>query len=148
MLLQPTPIRPSLPLSRCPSPLSPPFLPLRSSLSFVPSALFRRSRGPLNRRRQSDGGNDAAGNLDDEIDHFDEAFEERKPRGFVAEGIRYDTSLEERLLKEIQRSRNDQSENSNKDKVKVKRESPKTKKGVKVKKPDDKNSTNGPNKIG
>lgn len=155
MLLHPTPIRPSFPLARHPSPLSPPFLPLRSSVSFIPSALSRRSRSPLNRRRQSDGGDgdDAAWNLeDDEIDDYDEASEERKPRGFVAGGIRYDTSLEEKLLKEIQRNRKDQTENLNKDKdhkVKVKRESqsPK-KKGAKVKKPQDKTSNTAPNKTG
>ncbi|KAF3326011.1 hypothetical protein FCM35_KLT09091 [Carex littledalei] len=139
MLLQPTPIRPSLPLSRYPSPLSPPFLPLRSSLSLTPSAISARSRSHLNRRRQSDGSDDSAGNLDDEIEDDEEAFEERKPRGFVAGGLHYDTSLEETLLKEIGRSRKDQTVNLNK--VKGKRESPKNKG---LKKPQDKDSTTAP----
>lgn len=142
MLLQPTPIRPSLPLSRYPSPLSPPFLPLRSSLSLTPSAISARSRSHLNRRRQSDGSDDSAGNLDDEIEDDEEAFEERKPRGFVAGGLHYDTSLEETLLKEIERSHKDQTVNLNK--VKGKRESPKNKG---LKKPQDKDSTTAPSKM-
>ncbi|KAJ3698231.1 hypothetical protein LUZ61_001936 [Rhynchospora tenuis] len=129
MLLQPSlTVRPSLPLSRYPPPFSP---PLRFSLSFATSALAPRSRSHLNKRRQSDDGDDATWNLDDEIDDEEAAFEGRKPRGFGAGGIRYNTSLEETLLNEMRRGRNDQAITSTTTtKVKVKKDFPKNK-GVK-----------------